>query len=96
MLLGIEPKYLDDYKEWFIFTIICKQLGLGFKDLWDTFSKKGKGYKRKENRKYWNYINVNTYDVDINYIVAYLKEKHNIKLPKIQTIYYPLFYRIYT
>ena len=88
MLLGIEPKYLDDYKEWFIFTIICKQLGLGFKDLWDIFSKKGKGYKRKENRKYWNYINVNTYDVDINYIVAYLKEKHNIKLPKIQTIYY--------
>lgn len=87
MLLSVEPDYLDGWDEWFIFTIICKKIG--FKELWDNFSKKSKRYNRKNNRKYWNYINVNLYDVDINYIVSRLKNKHSLKVPKIQILYYP-------
>lgn len=87
LLLDAEPDYLDDWKDWFIFTIICKKLE--FKDLWDCFSSQSNKYDRKNNRKFWNFINVNEYDVDINYIVSLLKSKYKIKVPKIQIIYYP-------
>lgn len=87
ILLGVAPDYLDDWKEWFIFTIISKKLD--FKELWDSFSSKSNKYNRQNNRKYWNFIDVNEYDVDINYIVALLNTKYKIKVPKIYIIYYP-------
>ena len=81
LLIKQDNSYLEDYRKWFNITIILKKLHTGrendFKKVWMDWSNKSKKYDINNNKNIWNWIHIEEYDINVNYIIAILNKNLN-------------------
>lgn len=101
LLTKQDKSYLEDYSKWFKITIILKKLHTGrdndFKKIWREWSNKSKKYDMDNNKNIWIWIEIDEYDINVNYIIAILNiylnkdvknKKDCKKIPQIEKIIY--------